>query len=485
MKKHQPGGTSANIYARRALSNLKMRRAGSKTKIFFKKYWIQIIFAVIALAWGGLLVRNVGSFVGVDMDMHYYSSYAIATGQAFNRNTSVKVSTDDVIHASNTVSTAGLISPTNSIILQSKWQLAPYGMCGHPSPSSDSNRVVFSHDPQYHKICEAVNVPNSTKMEKVNYRPQYPPLNWLPSAAGLKVGMILNKSPATSRQIARLFNLITYIALFVIAIGFIPSRRAKIALAAIGLFPLSVSLASQMAADALNIAWCALFVAYIIKLYTNRINIKKRQVALLAGLGLGLFWLKVAYAPLWLLIFALPRRCLNIRKKSILFASVAILGVGLYLVWSHFYGSTLYMSYSMNNGDLILHHLPQAVALIAVSAATLPFSDLVYNGLVLPSYLLILIAVAAMIFITRQRLVQPKSFTDFIRRYRLVILTVLALFLSLSMTFAALLLSWTNIYKDGFTAIPGFQPRYVLPLLPLFCVIFFLPTRQDSSVKIK
>lgn len=425
--------------------------------------WVAIVFAVLALLVGGFFIRQVNSLTLADPDMHYYNALAIATGQSFNGSKT---------------------NNARSISIEKKWRM--------PSKCVD-NEVVNAavgkvlNGGVTKSSCETRNATTSETKVTVNLRSQYPPTNWLLQAIGLKIGMIFNQSPTTSRILARLMNLFVYIALFVLAIRLIPNKKAKILLAVIGLLPQAIFLASSLSGDAINIAWSALFVAYVVKLYADNKKLENKQMILLGVLGGILFLLKVAYAPLWLLMLALGNKVIGRKTKLILFLAILLGGTVIYLLWSHFFGITAYGPGAAGNLASIIHHIPLAIYAIISNAVLIPvmvLSQLPTGNIVIPPLVIIFVIVVAMIYLSKQNLAKPHDWREFVHEYRLQILAVLSWMIILAATFAMLLLTWANL-STGYDNIGGFQTRYFLPLLPLICVIFFLPvaTMQKETGK--
>lgn len=282
--------------------------------------------------------------------------------------------------------------------------------------------------------------------------------------------------PVDAQTLARVINLFVYILLIAISITIIP--RGKRLLAFIGVLPVSVFLASSLSADSLNIAWNVLFVSYILRLYEQKTRATRLQLAIVFVLGLGLFMLKVAYVPILLLILALKPRTIKTKQKWILFCTIAILGSILYIIWSRSVGSLNSLVDVSTQARLILHHLPQSVAGVLLNILWLPMT--LFDG---PSMYIVIALIFVAIFIQHIKsikLAPVKALRTFISNYRLPILGSVAVVGALALTYGALLLTWTNISVDGWTAIRGFQGRYVIPLLPLVLIMYYLPQKRAS-----
>lgn len=452
---------------------------------FLKRNCAIIIFVLIALIVGLVFIKNVGSFSGPDNVMHYDSALAIATVQPFSRP--INHQNEIIVSQKWGEISSGCINGTIVPMVINTGDYALYaGDNGNNQILNLPIRSALSSDGL--KVCENKTTSKSDAPYVIKYRQQYTPINYLPQAAGLKIGMILTLTPTVSRQLARVANLLVYILLFVVAIKLIP--RGKKLLGIIGLLPQSIFLASSLSADAINIAFCAVFIAYVLKIYMDDKKMNNTQIFILLFMGILLFYLKVAYAPLWLLVLALPKKSLKCSRKILLFFTVSIFSVVTYMIWSHLYSTTAIIGAATNNLSLILHHIPQVVFSLTYNTLMVPFRILTTNYTVLSNYGTVInpavfwiVIIITIIYISKLKLVNRlNNFKELVYIYRLPILAFMAAFLSLFITYGALLLTWNNISLNGFMNIDGFQTRYIMPVLPLFLTIFYLPVNSSRKM---
>lgn len=192
--------------------------------------------------------------------------------------------------------------------------------------------------------------------------------------------------------------------------------------------------------------------------------------------------LKVAYKQLDLLllilVLILDKRIISNKHRWLLFAGTTTIGVIIYAIWSANWSSLNSIVDTGTQSNLIVHNLPKFATGIIVNVLYAPFLILKINEL---GYLLVY---GALIFILSRNIrdkqvVVPNKVIDILIYYKIQIIGVLVWAASLAMTYAALLLTWTDISKYGWFGIQGFQERYLLPLLPLLILIYYLP---QSSV---
>lgn len=422
-----------------------------------------LTFVVISLFFGSLFIKNIGSFSGPDIrNAHYKATIALATGQSFNKPITQGYSRVSELKGNEKYFNSGGATCSKNALV-SATIVAPLS-------SDGSRKCIYNHDKNLSrdKIIETIGIL------------QYPPVGYIPQATGLFIGMKLWLEPVHAQTIARMFNLFTYIAIIVIAIKLLP--KGKWLAAGLGLLPPSLFLASSLSADALNIAWSFLFIAYILHLNHKGKLINKKQKLILVVLGVVLFLLKVAYTPLVLLLLILDKKVISNKHRWQLFAGTAIIGVVLYAIWSLNWSSLSSIVDTGVQSNLIIHNMPKAMFSIILNVLYALFSILKINE---QGYLLIY---GALIFVLGRNLkskqmIAPSKLIDFMTFYKILIIGLLVWFLSLAMTYTALLLTWTDISKHGWTGIQGFQERYLLPLLPLLLLLYYIPQKTLKKKK--
>lgn len=433
----------------------------SKINLFFlKKEAPSLVFLIIALMVGLVFIKNIGVFSGPDLSVaHYKSALALATGQIFERPFRSQSSKIVHIHGDEKYFLSGQDCIKNSLVAT---------VLLNPLRSDKMNSCIHQYDKTL----------STTRTVTTRATLQYPPLSYVPQASALAIGRALHLEPIFAQTLARLFNLLTYIILVIVAIRLLPGK-GKWLFVFLALMPTALFLASSLSADGMNIAWSFLFVSYILRLRAQKTHLTGRQIALVAVLGFGLFMLKVAYTPLLLLILTLKAPAISTQRKWKLFIATFITGLIMYGLWSHYFGCLTAVVNPAQNLHTVLHHITQALTGIFIYVLYVPMKifeagQLLYFGLAILIALMILTSTRGM------KAMPTRLLGESIRLYWLQIVGLVAAFLSLFLTSAALLITWTDIGAYGYMDIQGFQGRYILPLLPLLVLIYYVPQKKKK-----
>ena len=420
------------------------------------------VFVVLALTIGLVFIYSKGPFTGPDMyDAHYKAALATATGQSFNN-----------VPSSSTQGSKRVIRGDEDYFWSGGGKCVDITLVSaqliSPLDANDQDECIKEYDK---------NLSSETVVSKAII--VYPPLGYLPQAAGLLVGIGGGMEPIYGQTLARVFNLLVYILLVAVSIKLVPIGRWL--LVVLGLLPTSLFLASSLSPDSLNIAWSFVFIAYVARLYHGGVKISTRQIGILGVLGFGLFMLKVAYAPLLLLVLGLDERVMKRLLRWLFVTLVAIIGSIVYLVWSANWGTMVIDVDAAANLSAILYNLPAAIGGVLINVLFTPYRVFESNQ----SLYVFLALIICWMIVSRVRTVRPvlvDDLLDLLNKYKLQVFGVIAAVGSLGLTYAALLLTWTNIAEYGFLDIQGFQGRYTLPLLPLLLLAYYLPHRAETKV---
>lgn len=426
---------------------------------FIKKEGPSIVFVFIALTAGLVFVKNVGTLVGPDMlSAHYKAALATATGQVFKDPIEIEYGKRHLIQGEEKYFLSGGKDCNGGAFVSH--------IVDDPFVSDKKNACVREHDKQL----------SENKIAETDAILQYPIFAYMPQGLALAIGMGVDMEPVYAQTLARVFNLVVYIAIILIAIRLV--GKGKWLITTIAVLPTSLFLASSMSADAMNIAWSFLFVAYVLKLYTQNETATRKQSVILMSLGLGLFVLKIAYAPLLLLIFALGGKVLSHRRAAIVFFGTSLIGSVLYLVWSSQWSSLNAMVDVSNNFQAVLNNLLATITGIALNVLHVPVLLLEMQE---PMYGILAIAIFMLIArgLRGTKPADPTRLFDLLSLYRLQFLALFAAVFIFAITYAALLITWTDLSIHGFLNIQGFQGRYVLPALPLLLTLYYLPQKQE------
>ena len=416
-----------------------------------------VVFVIFGSIIGLVFINSKGPFAGPDMyDAHYKTALAVATGQSFANE---KDGTRRVLVGDEDYFRSGGGKCVDITIVAT--QLL------EPLDSDDQDVCIASYDEKL----SSNNV--STKAIVA-----YPPMGYLPQAAGLFIGIHSGMEPIHGQTLARILNLLVYILLVALSIKLVPF--GKWLLVILGLLPTSLFLASSMSPDSLNIAWSIIFIAYVIRLHQRGALMSKKQIGVVAVLGYGLFMLKVAYVPLIILILGLSGQVLRRPLRWLLVTAIALFGSITYLIWSKYLGSVVSSVDIGLNLNAILHNIPAAISGVMVNILFTPYRIFETNQ----SIYVLLTVLVGWVIVSQVKTIKrvPINDTfDFFEKHKMQVLGVIAAAGSLGITYVALLVTWTDVTEYGFFDIQGFQGRYTLPLLPLLLLAYYLPQKTKSK----
>lgn len=448
---------------------------------FFSKKTVQqslivsVMFAVVLAIWGGLFITNLGAKSIPDYDMHFGNTYSLATGQ-FNRNTHM-ITPDYGMGKENSFANNQQKKKT-TVVTGTEQELSTKGL---------HNEVVWrlissplKQDPNI--AVQKAKLRDGNKSATFGVRTQYPQINWLPQAIGLKLGMFFNKTAYGQLQTARIMNLVFYIVLVISAIWLVP--KGKVLVALISALPTAVYLASSLSSDMFGYEIVLLFLACVMRISSQERLVSRVQLVILVILVILFFQIKVAYLPIVLVLFAVDRRVISWGRKVAVVLTGAIIGGGFYMLWSRAHSIVLLNTdpavmkdYLTHNPLLFLYNVIVNIGAIPSQLSALPVS-----------YTLITLAILLYLLwsLPHQSFQQTELFWDTVYANRFAILAFVTAFASLGMTYSALFLTWTPLSGTTVQTIEGFQGRYLLPLLPLLVVLYHsTPISKKNEVSEK
>ncbi|TAN88804.1 MAG: DUF2142 domain-containing protein [Phormidium sp. SL48-SHIP] len=161
------------------------------------------------------------------------------------------------------------------------------------------------------------------------------PIPYFPQAIGIAVGRVLHLSPLLLMYLGRLTNLAVWLLLLVGSIRLTPLNPWL--LVGLALTPMSLFQAASLSVDVLTNGMAFLFVALVLRQgQPERTSdpLTLRDSLALAGLAIALSLAKLAYFPLTLLLFEIPRRRFGSWRRYILTIGgvilASLLAVGLW-----------------------------------------------------------------------------------------------------------------------------------------------------------
>lgn len=156
------------------------------------------------------------------------------------------------------------------------------------------------------------------------------PLLYLPSSIGINVARLFGGSMADVFMAGRMFNLITYGILLIIAFKLLPFKKNIFYI--ICLMPMSLVLATSYSLDGITIGLISVFIAYALKLYKedyDKITIKK-FITLITLFLIAIICKRGAYLGIALIMLLLP--VIKIMKNNKKIRNVAIVLVILVII---------------------------------------------------------------------------------------------------------------------------------------------------------
>ena len=152
------------------------------------------------------------------------------------------------------------------------------------------------------------------------------PLLYLASTLGVFAGYLLRLGFVPTLMLGRLANLVLFAALAALAVRRAPFGKRLFAAAA--LLPMTLHLASSFSRDSVLLGLCFAFTALVLDALCGDGPLPRRELALLAGMGLLLAPGKSVYLPLAALVLLIPGarlvRHANIKKAAYLIACLAL-----------------------------------------------------------------------------------------------------------------------------------------------------------------
>ncbi len=313
----------------------------------------------------------------------------------------------------------------------------------------------------------------------------YTPVNYLPQATGIFLARLFTRNVWVLGYAAKLANLLSTGALLYYSIKYIPF--GKNILLTVALLPMSMQGFASVSADGLTQALAFALTAFVLHLrYTEKNVLSRGERALLYLLPLALSLCKIAYIPLCLMLFIIPKE--RFRSKKDYYLNVAALGaliVGLNALWLAYAGTVLATPYTGGaNAALqvsyVLGNLPRFVW---TCVKTVLQNGGVYYNWMLGSMLgwLNISIPWVIVYGLTLCLLYAFCFDSGLKTPKKAAAWIFALcsFAVVALTFASLYVQFTPV---GNGLVNGIQGRYFLPLLPLaaFVIKVLCPERSDE-----
>jgi uncharacterized membrane protein len=328
--------------------------------------------------------------------------------------------------------------------------------------------------------------PEVKKFYDFNNTALYSPVCYLPSALAIFVLRTFNTPPLYIFYGGRLAALIFWIITLYFAIKSIPIYKWLFTLLA--LLPMSLFINMSISADVVTNAFFFLFIATVFKFSYSDTPLNNRNFFFLCGLVFFVVSIKAAYVPVILILLIIPQKKFRDKKDHALKLILLFIIAGLtFFLWNSLL-NPLYVAYTdynqefrdsaalvrdanmpqqlkfiLNNGSYIFSVFLASLA----SAFDMYFTGYIGTfgwieqklpiGIVCCAYLMLLFVA---VFDTRSVKIR---FTD------KILFGVIFIFL-LGLVFLSQHLIWDPVGGDKIMNIQG---RYLIPVLPLFFMMFY------------
>lgn len=428
------------------------------------------IFLIICVLWGIFFTFINPVFQGFDEIEHFYKIYAFSDGTLnFKKITS---RTDGIFIFKEPKTFTAQIIPVSIVRLAVESRLL--------NPYLDENKI--KHPPvkikfstikqqQHHKLDKNI------KTLAVHMIPSYTIVSYLPHTILLTLMKHTDTNPVFMIFILRLCSLFLYTALIYAAIKITPVKKFLFLFLAIT--PLCIYLASIISTDHLVIGLSFLLTAYTLKLkYDDTAQpVSIKQSACFFILIFLICICKFTYLPMIFLFFLIPeKRFISLKNKILNFGLMfcaCLMWISGYIMYNIYIFKGTFSYYFKDTAQALIsiftHPANYIASLIKTIAANLQeytqriFSDFgfsdtqVYCGII---YLFIA-------FVVLYVLLNDKQKTPFNIKEKLLFMFIIlsVLILTLSANYIIFVLS-----PEGL--IEGFKGRYLIPVLPLFFMLF-------------
>lgn len=421
-----------------------------------KHQWkIEKIFLVFALVIGSVFVLAMPTGRAPDEASHFYRIYEILEGHIVS-----EIDVDGQTIGSN--------EPSNIMIVE---------------------KFAANNNTTYEDILNHLNDSKNNEQKFMSTSAQgYSPISYTPQLIGMGIGKVLNLPFLFSTYIAKFSNLFFCVLILYFCIKKIPILKNIIFLLAF--LPISMQSMCSLSADGVIFVSAVALICFILySIYSRKTPFTKRHFFATLILCTLITTSKIAYLPLCLLLFAIPKeRFGDIRKKLFWISGISIATIAIYIIWYlvtpplvSITDSTAQISFIIHNP---LNYLSIIIHTIASSSIneTLFFFSGAFGGYlewlnITPS-LVYIIAIYTVFVLLCQKASQSAHTTKGLK-----LLSIFTLLTTVIAIFTAMFVTWTGV---GEAVIRGVQGRYFLPLLLLIPICFLSVSKtknQKPSIK--
>jgi uncharacterized membrane protein len=408
----------------------------------------EVWFVVLALIFGVAFTIVTPPFQGPDEPLHLLRAYSLSEGKIVAERRGDRVGAD-------------LPASLREVVNMVTWRAAFY----------PQNKISLSDASiAWHTDLE----PNRRRFTVFLGSAWYSPVPYIPQTIAMLVGRVLDLSPLRLMYLGRVFSLLAWVGLVLLAIRVMPHH--KWLLAALALTPMCAFLSGSVSADCVTDGIAFLIVASFLKLAADPGKPGARKLYPVVGLLVLLALCKPGYMPLALMFLVLPVASVGSTKKYALWLAVfivlplaaacawAVVVRGLCVPYKPGLDQSAQLSYILHNP---FHYLVTLCSSIRSHGRWLVYQmlgrQLGWVDTVIPSlcyvpyiYLLLLLAMCEQ---ASDELLKPVG--------KIVLAAISGLVTVL--IFTALYLTFNPL---GAKVIAGVQGRYFTPIAPLVLLLF-------------
>lgn len=406
----------------------------------------EILFLYMALFIGIIFVFINVPQIRYDEHAHFWRAYEIARGNIISRTTN---------------------ELPNSVIELFKRNDGTY-------PNKE-----FNYETLKEKISEPLNEENKIAFP-VGATGSLTPISYIPQVIGILIGRVLDFSPMVILWLARMANLLCYIALVFLAIKIMPFEKWKWIIMIIALFPMTMNLAATVSPDTIIISTTLLAISYVFYLKNVVKKITMKNMILLGILFMIPIVCKIVYFPLCLLVFILPKdKFENKLKRNLYYILTALIIFVTYFALNKLVAKGDYaIAIRTNMTEQILFTISDLSRDFVTAINTFYSESSLYFFELIGGWNTInIISVVFFIILLFVMFNKESTQYEFNRKEKNIVLAIIII--QALGVIAAMYLGWTQARQ---TTVEGIQGRYFLPILPLLCMLI---CRNKFDCKIK
>ncbi len=296
------------------------------------------------------------------------------------------------------------------------------------------------------------------------------PLGYIASGLGIAIARLLHLGAIPTFYMGRVFNAALFIFLVYLSIKIIPVGKET--LFVISMFPMVLQQTATYSYDSIIIGLLFLFTAMTMSVFLQDKKISVKQFVILALLSIGVAISKFVYAPLILILLAIPSDKLSVKKpnalKAAIIASLVLGGTIMMIVLQNTLGVLQYFtpSYAAGNSSILVTIVRywEMIQMTAINISDFYFQSLVaYPGWyqIYVPFSIVCVYYLLLVF---------SLFRNDDNKYLSLstkVWTAVLIFMSCVLITLPMAAKYTNADSDTISSVQG---RYFLPLIPILCM---------------